>query len=160
MAESILKIYADTSVFGGVFDEEFGAASGMLFDAIRAGAFRLATSEIVREEIAPAPQAVRDLFQEMARDAEIAPITTDALRLQEAYQEAGILAPQWKEDALHVALATVAGCDMIVSWNFKHIVHYRKIPLYNAVNALRGFGAIQIHSPLEVIGYGSPEENV
>ena len=160
MTELIPSIYADTSVFGGVFDEEFGAVSGMLFDAIRAGAFRLVTSEIVREEIAQAPQAVRDLFQEMVRDAAIAPITADVLRLREAYLEAGILAPQWKEDALHVALATIAGCDMIVSWNFKHIVHYRKIPLYNAVNTLEGFGSLRIYSPLEVVGYGNQEKNV
>jgi len=160
MTELIPSVYADTSVFGGVFDEEFGAASRMLFDAIRAGAFRLVTSEIVREEIAQGPQAVRDLFQEMVRDAAIAPVTADALRLREAYQEARILAPQWKEDALHVALATIAHCDMILSWNFKHIVHYRKIPLYNAVNTLEGFGSLRIYSPLEVVGYGNQDKDV
>jgi len=114
----------------------------------------------VREEIAQGPQAVRDLFQEMVRDAAIAPVTADALRLREAYQEAGILAPQWKEDALHVALATIAHCDMILSWNFKHIVHYRKIPLYNAVNTLEGFGSLRIYSPLEVVGYGNQDKDV
>jgi len=42
---------------------------------------------------------------------------------------------------------------MIVSWNFKHIVQYDKIPLYNAVNTLQGYGNIGIFSPLEVV-YG------
>lgn len=160
MAEPIPKIYADTSVFGGVFDEEFGAASRLLFDAIRAGTFHLVTSQMVREEIAQAPQSVRDLFQEMARDAVIAPVTADALRLRAAYHQAGILSARWGEDALHVALASVSGCDMIVSWNFKHIVHYQKIPLYNAVNTLQGLGTIRIYSPLEVVGYGNQEENL
>jgi hypothetical protein len=50
-----------------------------------------------------------------------------------------------------VAQATVAGCRVIVSWNFKHIVHFAKIPLYNAVNVLQGYGAIAIHSPQEVV---------
>jgi len=50
-----------------------------------------------------------------------------------------------------VALATVAGCDLIVNWNFRHIVHFERIPLYNAVNSLRGYGRIDIHSPWEVI---------
>ena len=54
-------------------------------------------------------------------------------------------------DALHVALATVAGCALIVSWNFRHIVNYRRIPMYNAVNTLQGFGDLAIFSPLEVI---------
>lgn len=152
MISQTRKIYVDTSVFGGVFDEGFDGASARLFAAVRASVFLLVTSEIVREEIAPAPEPVRDLFREMIRDAVVAPISAEALRLQEAYEAAGILTPQWKNDALHVALATVSGCDMIVSWNFSHIVNFRKIPLYNAVNVLQGFGSLQIYSPLEVVG--------
>lgn len=49
---------------------------------------------------------------------------------------------------------------MIVSWNFKHIVHFEKIPLYNAVNTLQGFGPIQIYSPLEVAGHGNQDEDL
>jgi hypothetical protein len=59
------------------------------------------------------------------------------------------------EDALHVAISTISGCDLIVSWNFKHIVHFDKIPKYNAVNVLNGYGRIGIYSPLEVIKYGN-----
>jgi hypothetical protein len=58
-----------------------------------------------------------------------------------------------EEDALHVAVATASDCSLIVSWNFKHIVHFEKIPLYNAVNTLRGHAHIGIFSPLEVIQY-------
>ena len=57
------------------------------------------------------------------------------------------------DDALHVALATVAGCASIVRWNFQHIVHFQKIPLYNAINALQGYQPIAIYSPREVIHY-------
>jgi hypothetical protein len=52
-----------------------------------------------------------------------------------------------------VALATVAACAVLVSWNFKHIVHYDKIAWYNAVNTVEGYSAIAIHSPQEVVGY-------
>lgn len=55
-----------------------------------------------------------------------------------------ILAARW-------ALATVAGCPLIVSWNFRHIVHFEKVPLYNAVNVLHRRMALEIRSPLEVI---------
>ena len=55
-------------------------------------------------------------------------------------------------DALHVALATTTECDLIVSWNFKHIVNYRLIPRYNAVNVLMGYGQLAICTPTEVIG--------
>jgi hypothetical protein len=56
-------------------------------------------------------------------------------------------------DALHVALATVSGCQMIFSWNFRHIVHYDKIALYNAINVREGFAPISIHTPQEVMEY-------
>jgi hypothetical protein len=79
----------------------------------------------------------------------------DAAALQEAYLKAGILSARSEDDALHVAIATVARCSLIVSWNFRHIVHFEKIPLYNAVNTLKGYGTIGIFSPLEVFGFGS-----
>jgi len=82
-------------------------------------------------------------------------VSEEALNLRDAYLETGIVTEQWANDALHVAIATVAGCSLIVSWNFKHIVHFEKIPLYNAVNTLRGYGTVGIFSPLEVVKYES-----
>ena len=52
-----------------------------------------------------------------------------------------------------MALATVSQSSLIVSWNFKHIVNFQKIPMYNAVNTLNGYREIAIYSPLEVIEY-------
>ncbi|MCD6394224.1 MAG: type II toxin-antitoxin system VapC family toxin [Planctomycetes bacterium] len=145
------RVYADTSVFGGVFDEEFETASKVLFDAIKKGSFKLITSELVREEIQVAPKKVLDIFEEFLVIAEIAEITDSALQLQQSYIEAGIVSEKYATDAMHVALATVSSADLIVSWNFKHIVNFQKIPLYNAVNALNRFAEIAIYSPLEVI---------
>jgi len=75
------------------------------------------------------------------------------LKLRVAYLKADIVTNKYSNDALHVALATVTNCKIIVSWNFKHIVHFKKIPLYNAVNILQGYEQIAIYSPLEVIRY-------
>ncbi|MDP2303827.1 MAG: hypothetical protein Q8N03_15530 [Ignavibacteria bacterium] len=66
---------------------------------------------------------------------------------------AKIISKKYSNDALHVALATLSGCSIIVSWNFKHIVHFEKIALYNAINISEGYQQISIHSPLEVISY-------
>jgi len=96
---------------------------------------------------------VNELFQELLPIAQLLDIGPDALELQQAYIAEGILTETWYDDALHVALATVAECNVIVSWNFKHIVNFRKIPLFNAVNMLKGYRQIAIHSPLEVINY-------
>ncbi len=90
-------------------------------------------------------------FNQMLSAVELIDISEEALRLRDAYLEAEIISSHWSGDALHVALATVARCSLIVSWNFKHIVHFEKVPLYNAVNVLKGYSNIGIFAPLEVI---------
>ena len=148
-----IKIYADTSVFGGVFDEEFKASSKAFFDLLRNSFFSLVTSDLVRQEIEAAPSKVKKLFYEILPIAQIAEVTEKALKLQKAYLKAEVLPEKYSTDALHVALATVSQVSLIVSWNFKHIVNFKKIPMYNAVNKLHGYNEIAIYSPLEVIQY-------
>jgi hypothetical protein len=154
----LLNVYADTSVVGGAFDEEFDKASQSFFDMVRQGLLNLLTSVVVQEEIESAPAEVVALFEEMLNFAEIVEVSQDALQLQRAYLDADIVTEKWAADALHVALATVGGCSVIVSWNFKHIVHFSKIPRYNAVNTLSGYSNIAIHSPQEVINYEDEED--
>lgn len=146
-----MRVYADTSVYGGVFDEEFAAASTAFFDRVRDGRFRLVVSVVLRDEIEKAPPGVKALFEELCQDAEIVDPTKEVVALQRTYLDAEILGRIWEADALHVALATVAGCRLIVSWNFKHIVHYRKIPMYNGINEAKGYAPIAIHAPSEVV---------
>lgn len=153
MKKRQFRVYADTSVYGGVFDDEFSDASRIFFDQVRSGLFILLISEVVHKELEVAPEKVNGLFREMLPYCQLVEINDDTLELQEAYINEGILSKKWYDDALHVAIATVAGCDAIVSWNFKHIVNFQKIPLFNAVNVLKGYKAIAIHSPMEVISY-------
>jgi len=116
-------------------------------------------SGIVQDEIENAPQQVKDFFNEMLSYAEITDIFEEAIELQQAYLQNQIVSPKYADDALHVALATAAECALIVSWNFKHIVHFQKIPLYNAINIIHGYQQLTIVSPLEVI-YDEGEEDV
>ena len=150
-----MRVYADTSVFGGVYDDEFAEPSKEFFAEIESGRFNLVVSAVVRAEIASAPKEVQEFFQRIVGKAEIAELTQEVLELRDAYLSAGVVTPKSKDDAAHVAIATIAGCRMIVSWNFKHIVHYEKIPKYNAVNTLKGYHAIDIFSPSQVIDYGN-----
>ena len=62
------------------------------------------------------------------------------------------------EDSDHIGLATIAEVDVLVSWNFKHIVHFDKIRLFNAVNIEQGYRPLQIYSPREVTNYGEKKE--
>ena len=149
-----MKVYADTSVFGGVFDEEFAEPSKEFFAEVEAGRFGLVISAVVQAEIASAPEKVQEFFRQLVAEAEIAELTQEVLELRNAYLSAGVVTPKSIDDAAHVALATLSGCRMIVSWNFKHIVHFEKIPKYNAINTLKGYRPIEIFSPAQVIDYG------
>ena len=136
-----------------LFLAEFADTSTLFFQQVRSGRFKLVTSDVVNQELLTAPSQVQELFQELLLYSEIVEITKETLNLQKAYVAEGIVPQRSYDDALHVALATVSSCDVIVSWNFKHIVHFMKIPLYNAVNILHGYRTIFIHSPLEVVNY-------
>jgi len=146
-----VRVYADTSVYGGVFDEEFAKPSRRFFDRVREGRFVLVVSPLVEEELEDSPAEVRDWFGQFRAAAEPALISPEAVALSQAYLDAGIVTSKAAEDALHVALATVSGCSVIVSWNFRHIVNFQKIPRYNAVNVLHRRGELEIRSPAEVV---------
>jgi predicted nucleic acid-binding protein len=148
-----LRIYLDTSVFGGVFDKEFRDVTSVLFSQIEKGLFELVTSEVVAEEIKSAPLRVQQIFTKYLPQTELLTVSFEAIKLQQAYLSAKILSIPYQTDALHVALATVAECSVLLSWNFKHIVHFQKVPLYNAINTLHGYAQLTINSPQEVIFY-------
>ncbi len=156
MANRQLRVYADTSVFGGVLDPEFSAPSKKFFDEVAAGRFVLVISPVVEEELEQAPDTIRSFFASVAEFASEVEITREAIALQQQYIERGVVAERSLTDALHVAMATVSECELIVSWNFKDIVHFEKIPKYNAVNVLNSYAHIDIHSPLEVIQHDEP----
>ena len=159
MIRKAIRAYADTSVYGGVFDEEFAEPSRKFFEQVRKGYCRLVISDLVRDELKNAPELIRNLAFDMEEFCEEAVISEEAIELQEEYIKAGIVAPRWESDALHVALATVSRCSILVSWNFKHIVNYKKIAEYNAINVFNQYGSISIYSPQEMGDYDE-DENV
>lgn len=147
-----LRVYADTSVFGGCFDDEFAETSRAFFAEVRAGRFLLVISPVTLRELLDAPEHVRAILTELPGDAvEVLAESQEVLSLRDAYLEAGFVGPGSSEDAEHVASAAVAKVDVIVSWNFRHIVHFEKINGYNGVNLIHGYGALRIHSPREVV---------
>ena len=153
MPEEPIRVYADTSVFGGVFDDEFRNPSRTFFEQVRQGRFELVVSALVRGELEGAPKEVCDHAQEFLTEAIEVEVPDDAIRLRDAYLFAQVVTRKSRDDALHVAMATISGCSLIVSWNFRHIVHFDKIPLYNEVNEYNGYRPIEIYSPNEVIWY-------
>jgi hypothetical protein len=147
-----LRIYVDTSVIGGCFDREFAAESQAIIEMARNREILLLLSDLLLQELENAPPNVAQLVASLPEEIYASVDTNaDARSLQERYLEAGILGEACQDDALHVAIATVARADLIVSWNFKHIVHVVKIRKFNAVNLLHGYPCIDIRSPKEVV---------
>lgn len=154
------RVYVDTSVFGGVEDEEFSVPSRRFFDQVRQGRYLVLVSDVTLDELAEAPDGVRRVLQELPPDCvEDVSLNDEIQVLAEAYITAGVVGPKWMDDALHVATATVVGARLILSWNFRHIVNYDRIRAFNSVNLAQGYDQIDIRSPLEV-GDVDPDENV
>ena len=145
------RIYIDTSVIGGCFDAEFATWSNGLMEDFAAGTFMPVLSDMVTAEIQDAPEAVRGKYEALLRgEHELVLITEEVITLAEAYQRRKILTPKFYDDGVHIALASVAEADLLVSWNFRHIVHFDKIRLFNSVNLEQGYKPLQIYSPREV----------
>ena len=154
-----IRVYVDTSVFGGTQDEEFCEASRRFFEQVKRGEYVVLVSGTTLRELAGAPDRVRQAFEELPDESICeAPdeVEEEARALVRAYIAAGALGEAREADAMHVAVATVARADLLLSWNFRHIVNYDRIRKFNGVNALNGYPSIVIHSPLEVV-YGDED---
>ena len=152
------RIYVDTSVLGGCFDAEFSVWSNGLLDDFRRGLLHPVLSDVTAEEIGRAPATVQTVHEELvALGAELVSVSPEVLALVAAYEVRAILGPRYRNDLLHIALATVAAVDALVSWNFRHIVRLDRIQLFNEVNIALGRGALTIYSPREVTTYGRNE---
>ncbi len=114
--------------------------------------FNINIIKIIPEQI----EEVKNIYAEFRSRAEsILELSPETIGLADAYLNHGILTQNYRNDALHIATATVAGVDLLVSWNFKHVVHFEKIQKFNAVNIEMGYKPIMIYSPREVTTYGS-----
>ena len=147
------RIYTDTSVLGGCEDDEFRDPSRRLLEAFVGGELTLVLSELVLRELETAPEGVRMVIAQVPEaHIEAILLSPDAEELAAAYIEEGAIGARMRADALHIALATVARVDVLVSWNFKHIVNLRRIRAYNGVNLKRGYPLLEIRTPREVPG--------
>lgn len=146
-----LRIFADTSVLGGCEDDEFRNPSRRLVEAFVSGELTLVLSDLTLRELETAPEGVRQVVERIPpAHIEALSLSREAEELAAAYIEDGAVAPRMRADALHIALATVARVDVLVSWNFKHIVNLKRIRAYNAVNLKRGYPLLEIRTPQEV----------
>ena len=148
------RLYIDTSVFGGYFDDEFEEYTKPLFDKIANGYFKLLFSTVTQDELENAPPQVRELVKHLKIEyTEFIEETEDAVELASKYIFEKVVGQTSYADCLHIALATIHRADFLISWNFKHIVNVQRIMGYNSVNLKNGYKQLDIRSPRELITY-------
>lgn len=149
----IQKIYIDTSVLGGYFDTEFEIPTRELFDQVKRGEYKIVISNITEGELLNAPEHVKTLLNDLNIDYEIITLTDDAVNLAMEYIRENVVGQTNYNDCLQIAIATIARLDLLVSWNFKHIVNIKRIRGYNGVNIKNGYHSIEIRSPKDLADY-------
>jgi hypothetical protein len=150
----IPRIYIDTSVVGGYFDEEFDVETKIFFDKVFRLEVKLIVSDLLEAELAGAPLKIIEFYDSLPKQqVEITKLTNEAIELAEKYLEEGVVGNTSRTDCRHIALATIVKADVLVSWNFKHIVNLKRIKGYNSINLREGFQVLEIRSPKEIIEY-------
>jgi len=146
------RIYIDTSVFGGCFDTEFEEPSKQLFQEFQQGLKTSVISNVTLLELERAPRNVRNLLKDIPEIyREHITLDQEARNLAQHYVDEQVVSNKYLLDAQHIAMASIHRVDVLVSWNFKHIVNLRRIHLYNAVNLKYSYPMVEIRSPREVL---------
>jgi len=148
------RFYLDTSVFGGVFDKEFDEFTWQLFERIKLGKIICVYSELVETELVKAPKRVKEYFVGLPKKSlEKVEISDDILALATKYVDEKVVGATSFDDCIHIATATIHRADILVSWNFKHIVNVYRIRGYNSINLRMNYPSLEIRSPKEIINY-------
>lgn len=146
------RFYIDTSVFGGLFDKEFEEETTLLFEKIALGEAICVYSNLTESELSNAPLKVRQYFENINdNQKEKIHITQDILSLALTYLKEKVVGETSLDDCIHIAAATINKVDLLVSWNFKHIVNIYRIRGYNFINIRLGYPPLNIHSPKEIV---------
>jgi phosphosulfolactate synthase (CoM biosynthesis protein A) len=147
-----LRLYFDTSVFGGIYDIEFQKETEQLFDMVKAGKITCVYSDLTEFELENAPEKVKEHFISLDRNTtEFIEITEEINTLAKEYVAEKVVGETSIDDCRHIACATINNVDYLVSWNFKHIVNVFRIRGYNAINIKNGYIQLDIRSPKDII---------
>ncbi len=146
------RLYIDNSVIGGYYDDKFMDATRAFFDRIINKDFSIYFSEVNETELVLAPQRVKDVKKLIPEDClKYLDLNAESKELADTYVREKALGKASMNDAYHIAIASVNRLDCLVSWNFRHIVNFDKIKLFNSINLKSGYPIIDIRTPLEFL---------
>lgn len=151
-----IKYYLDTTIFNFVFaegDTEKKDITVKLFKDLPSISNGIYISDEVIREInrAPEPRKSQLIGQLEETNPLLLEVDIEAEELAARYVKEGIIPERYRSDAVHIAIAVINGIEVIVSWNFEHIVKLKTRVMVNGINRLLGYHEIEICSPEEVI---------
>ena len=148
------RIYIDTSVVGGYFDDEFSEDTIPFFERVKKGEITILVSDLLIAELLGAPEFVRNFLSSIDDvNKEFIRLSKEEAKLADKYIEAKVVGKTSRADCQHIAMATLNNADVLVSWNFKHIVNLDRIRGYNGINYQNGYSMIEIRTPKELVKY-------
>ena len=151
MNKRIKRVYTDTSVVYGALSQKFGQDTKPFWEAFQKGEVIIIASDVLDEELANAPKHVRD-FYHLLPESQIERVasTDESNKLAAQYIAENVVGRSSLNDCKHIAIATLAHAEVLISWNFKHIVNVDRIRGYNSVNMKLGYPLLEIRTPREV----------
>ena len=150
----VQRFYFDTSVFGGVFDKEFEQETFQLFERLKSGKIICLFSDLTEKELTNSPEKVKKYFKSLPEEyIERVVVNNEILTLATKYVNEKVVGQTSFDDCVHIATATINKADVLVSWNFKHIVNLYRIRGYNSINLRSNYQSLEIRSPKEILEY-------
>ncbi|GHS93216.1 hypothetical protein AGMMS50276_03050 [Synergistales bacterium] len=158
-----LKIYLDTSVISHLQHEDAPEKTKdtlLFWDELKTGKYEVVISDLTLGEIQKCPQPKQtDMLNYLEEiDHEVLLNSGEVRALAEDYIANGVLTRKNRGDCIHMAFATISDCDVIVSWNFRHMVRFKTIQGIRLVNAKNGYSKVMdIIQPTMMLGVDTDE---
>ena len=156
-----LSLYLETSFWNFIYADdapEKRDATRRLLKEIKEGCYDIFVSEHVLAEISRTPDLKkRTLLEDSVRELNptLLPANREVEELTAAYVRANFVSAKASTDLAHIAYASAYQCDVVVSWNLKHIVRLKTKVAVNGINKQLGYREVEIVVPEEVVGYGA-----
>lgn len=152
-----ISLYLDTSVLNFALTDKSALALHKkatidLLEEIKRSVYEAFVSEQVFIEINRASKEEIKALTGLINSLDLAtlPINGEVEELADKYVSEKLIPVKYRGDALHIAIATVNNLNVIVSWNFEHMVKMKTRHGVNVINTILGYKPIEILSPEEV----------
>ena len=154
--DSKIKVYLDTSVISYLDQKDAPvemAQTHQVWEKIKSGMYDVYISDVVLRELNDCNENKRNTLLGYLKEItfQTVEITDKTMKLAEKFIDLGILKKKSFDDCQHIAAALVSDCDIIISWNFKHIVNVKTIRGVKVITTMEGFKDLLIYQPTALL---------